>query len=278
MQQVSELYQRLIAEPNHWFETRLEIGEPGVLITEAAEPITFGNEAARILVASSGPEAGFSEAELYDLSITRKLFSNNVPEVGCCVAAEIDFRMRKTIATIPRMARLVPWVRVVSGDEVSEWIQKGIFYIDTRDYTQNTDNVIATVHGYDGMLKAEQSFPSTSGIDWPLKDWQVVEIIAGVMGVFIDPRTWEIMTGHGNTSAGYDVQIPTIYTCREILGFIGAMYAGNWVMNDFGQLRLIGINEMPEDTNYLTDHVGYAITFLDDGNVYDDEGVVRILV
>ena len=278
MRSVSNLYQTLMADPNHWFETRLEIGELGVLITEKADKITFGDDATTILVATGGAEAGFSEAELYDLTTIRKLFSNNVPEVGCCVSAEIDFHMRRTIATIPRMARLVPWVRVTNGEQYSEWLQKGVFYIDTREYTRNTDNVIATVHGYDGMLMSEQPFPSTDEAEWPLKDWQVVEIIAGAMGVTVDPRTWDIITAHGDVNAGYDVQIPAIYTCRETLGFIGAMYAGNWTMNDLGQLRLVGLNEMPEDTSYLTDHVGYAITFADEGLVYDDEGVVRILV
>lgn len=278
MREVSETYQRLISEPNHWFETRLEIGEPGVLITEKAEPITFGAGAVKILIASSGPEAGFSEPQLYELTVTRKLFANSVPEVGCCIAAEIDVRMRRTIASIPRMARLVPWVRVTNGIESSEWLQKGVFYIDTREYTNNTDNVIATVHGYDAMLMAEQPFPGTTELDWPARDWQVVELIAGRMGVAVDDRTWEIITDHGDPDGGYLVQVPVAYTCREVLGYIGGMYAGNWVMNDMGQLRLVGLNEMPEDTRYLDDHIGNVITFADEGLLYGEDGVVRILV
>lgn len=278
MQQTSELYMRLMSERNHWFETRLEIGDPGVIVTEAGEPITFGLSATRILFASSGPDAGFSEAQLYDMSITRKAFANDVPEIGCCVAGEIDVRMRKTVATIPRMARLVPWVRVTNGTEHSEWLQKGVFYIDTREYTNNTDNVIATVHGYDAMLMAEQPFPSSNSLTWPARDWQVVEFIAQQMGVAVDPRTWEHITSHGNTSQGYKIQLPAVYTLRETLGYIGAMYAGNWIMNDVGALRLVGLNELPLETRYLADHVGYSLTFADAGHEYDDEGVVRILV
>lgn len=261
MQQVSDLYLRLMSETNHWFETRLEIGDPGVILTERGEPITFGSDGTRILYASSGPDAGFSEAQLYDMDITRRVFSNDVPEVGCCVAGEIDVRMRKTLASIPRMARLVPWVRVTNGTEYSEWLQKGVFYIDTREYTNNTDNVIATVHGYDAMLMAEQQFPSTNNLQWPARDWQVVELIAQTMGIDIDERTWNHIASHGNPNAGYELQLPAIYTCRETLGYIGAMYAGNWIINEVGALRLIGINELPPETRYLTDHNGYVITF-----------------
>ena len=273
MQQVSELYIRLMSERNHWFETRLEIGDPGVICTEGGEAITFGANPVRILYASSGPEAGFSEAQLYDMSISRKAFANDVPEVGCCVSGEIDVRVRKTVSTIPRMARLVPWVRVTNGTEHSEWLQKGVYYIDTREYTNNTDNVVATIHGYDAMLMAEQPFPSTTNVDWEnVRDWQVVEMIARTMNVSIDERTWGHITSHGNTNAGYKMTYPASYTCREVLGFIGAMYAGNWIMNDNGALRLIGINEYPLETRYLTDHNGFVLTF------GTDSEEVRILV
>lgn len=280
MQQVSDLYLRLIAERNHWFETRLEIGDPGVILTEIGEPITFGDDETKILTASSGPGAGFSEAQLYEMSITRKVFSNDVPEVGCCVAGQIDVRMRKTLSlNIPRMARLVPWVRVTNGTEYSEWLQKGVFYIDTREYTNTSDNVIVTLHGYDAMLKAEQPFPSvTEGLGWPARDWKVVRLIAQTMGVSVDPRTWDIITSYGIQNQGYKVQLPAFYTLREVLGYIGAMYAGNWVMTDTGALRLIALNELPPETNYLTDQAGQNITFDDVNKVYDEEGLVRIRV
>ena len=72
-----------------------------------------------------------------------------------------------------------------------------------------------------------------------------------VNGSRIDPRTVALMTN------GYQVQYPgygeSAYTMRECLGFIGAMYAGNWVTNDLGQLRLVALGDIPPETNLLID-------------------------
>ena len=43
---------------------------------------------------------------------------------------------------------------------------------------------------------------------------------------------------------------------REVLGFVGAMYAGNWVTNDYGQLRLLMLGDIPEETTLLIDENG----------------------
>jgi hypothetical protein len=43
VQKTSELYQELLAS-NHKMETRLAIGETGVLITKQGDAITFGDE------------------------------------------------------------------------------------------------------------------------------------------------------------------------------------------------------------------------------------------
>ena len=46
-----------------------------------------------------------------------------------------------------------------------------------------------------------------------------------------------------------------------MLRYIAAAHAGNWIMSDAGELRLIKINELPEETNYLIDEIGDWITF-----------------
>ena len=56
MQETSSIYKRLLADPGHWKEYTLVIGESGVLVNERAEKITFGGTA--ILVASSGADGG----------------------------------------------------------------------------------------------------------------------------------------------------------------------------------------------------------------------------
>lgn len=252
MQKTSDLYQEL-RSGTYSVETRLAIGETGTLITEKGESISFGGT--RILVGSSGPEGGFGEDMLISLRTTDGVFSQDAPAVGGCVSAEISVEMLRPLGRLPRQARMVPYIRLTDGLRHSEWIQKGVFYIDTRAFSQDVSGVERlTLTGYDAMLKAEQDYPA-SKLDWPARDIDAVREIADFMGVQVDARTVEIMT------RGYLVQLPTGYSCREALGFIAAMYAGCFVMSDMGELRLITINGIPPETRYLISEDNQVITF-----------------
>lgn len=259
MQKTSDLYQELLAR-DHRKETRLSIGETGVLITRQGEDITFGGVS--ILVGATGADGGYDESILVSVETENNLFGEQSPKVGACVSAEIDVEMLKPFGEIPPMARIAPYVRLTDGIRYSEWIQKGIFYIDTRrekEYGQDLKTVI--IHGYDDMLKAEQDYPSST-LAWPARDIDVVREIAAFIGVSIDPRTITII------NRGYLIQYPTGYSCRDVLGYIAAMYAGCFVMSDIGELRLITIYGIPKETRYLIERSGAAITF----------GGVKILV
>lgn len=252
MQNTTALYRKILADPNHWFETSVVIGDSGNLITERGETILFGGFAIR--VAASGADDGFGENIVLSVSTTSQLFSND-PEIGKAVSAEIDLKMLNPSGDIPRMGVVIPYVRVCKEDEQSEWLQQGVFYIDTREISDNDNDLdVITIHGYDAMMKAEQDYASTS-LNWPAVDTDIVSEIAGEMGVSVDPRTWEIMTD------GYTFPLPTNYTLREMLGYIASMYVGCFIMTETGRLRLVTLLELPKETNHLIDSVGDAITF-----------------
>lgn len=249
MQNTSATYKEIVAG-THWFETKLVIGDEFYLIDEHADHITFGGT--RIYYDSDS--GGYGGNMLKEIKTTHHLFTDDKPMVGCCVAAEIDVTMIKPMATIKRMSSIKPFIRAVNDTKTSEWIPKGIFYIDTRSDGESTDEIV--FHGYDAMLKAENDFPTTGDIGtWPKTDIQVVRIIAGHMDVEVDPRTAEIM------QRGYSVQYPGGYAMREILGYIAAMYAGNFIMSDDGKLRLVRLSEIGIETHYLVDTAGYVLTF-----------------
>ena len=256
MHDTSTLYNTLLADSNHWVETRLSIGEIGRLITKSGDVITFGGTS--ILVGASGADAGYDESILVSAETSTSIFASDTPEVGCCVSAEIDVEMLMPSGDIPRQARIVPYARLTNGKEYSEWIQKGVYYIDTRSVSMDSDDLQwLTLHGYDAMLKAEMDYPSST-LSWPATDISVVEEIADAMDVGIDQRTYDIMTW------AYEVQYPgTEYSCREVLGYIAGSYGGCFVMSDEGELLLIKLNGIPAETRYLvtptSDHS--AITF-----------------
>lgn len=255
MQDTSALYKQILSG-NYGFEISLAIGEQGDLITQRGEYILFGGYA--ILVSRGGADDGYKEAVLKSMSTTDGMFPDNYPSVGNAIAGEIDVVMLKSAAEIPRMAQMVPYVRAVNTDdptEVSEWIQKGVFYLDTREVAiDDTGAEILTLHGYDAMLKADQEY-GESALDYPATDTDVVAEIASKIGVNVDARTWDIMTQE------YELPYPSGYTCRETLGYIAAMYAGTFIMNDIGELRLVAMSDIPKETRYLIDHLGYSITF-----------------
>lgn len=272
MQQTSALYRQILAMDNHWFETKVRI---------------------------NGTD--FGESSLMSVSTSSSMFSGD-PEIGKAISAEIDLSMIAPSVSIPRMAKVEPFVRIgaklispirVSVDQgilkldngssisndiltindatvedsivvfdraeyetvYSEWLPKGVFYIDTRERSKNDSKLkILTIHGYDAMLFAEQDYSSTE-LDWPAVDISIVNEIASMMGVTVDPRTAQIMTD-GNV-----LPLPANYSLREVLGYIASMYAGSFIMSETGELRLVTLLELPEETSYLIDNAGDAITF-----------------
>ena len=226
MQNVSALYINILAG-DHWFETKLVIDNVGT----------------------------FDESKLFSINTNHQMFGNT-PEVGLAVAGEIEVKMLYPSVQIPTMACLRPYVRACNATQQSEWIPQGVYYIDTRERTKDETGLsFLTIHGYDAMLKAEQMFDGGSTITGDTVDTTMVSFIAGKMGVNVDSRTSTIM------NKSYTIPLPTGYTYREVLGYIASMYAGCFIITDEGKLRLVAINELPPETNYLIDNVGNWITF-----------------
>lgn len=226
MQTTSALYQSILSNSAHWYETQLVIDGVGT----------------------------YDEHQLFSVSTNSEMFHGS-PAVGSAVAQEISVKMLLPGEAIPTMAVLRPQVRICDATRQSEWLPQGVFFIDTRERTQNDNGLdVLTIHGYDAMLKAEQYFFSDT-ITGDSTDVQMVSAIASQMGVEVDERTYPLMTH------AYIVPLPTGYTCREVLGYIAAMYAGCFIISDTGKLRLVSMTDMPEETNYLIDNNGDAITF-----------------
>lgn len=251
MQETSSLYKQLLADPGHWKEYTLVIGESGVLVNERAEKITFGGTA--ILVASSGADGGFRESAIISMSTQKSIFHDSNPSVGNCISGQITVDMMKPKGDIPRRARLVPYVRLTNGIEHSEWIQKGVFFIDRREYSGD-ENERITISGYDHIILTEADFPSSTD-EWPRMDIDVVRDIASAIGTSVDTRTTKIM------DKGYKINYPTEYSMREVLENIAAMYAGSFVMSDTGEMLLVTMFGIPKETSYLIDGAGFTITF-----------------
>ena len=85
MQTTSALYNTILADSNHWFETR-------VLINNVV----------------------YDETKLFSVSTHVEMFQNT-PTLGNAVAGEISIKMLKSSADIPAMAKIQPQVRVCNA-------------------------------------------------------------------------------------------------------------------------------------------------------------------
>lgn len=234
MHTVSDLWQQMLADPAHAVEAKLKI---------------------------AGVEYGEDQIVRKSLMVYGGLYSTF--GIGNCCARQIEFEIYPQ-GTIPRQAQIEVYMRLRLGEQVSEWVPKGVFFFSTR----KTDRVtgVLSVHGYDAMLKAEETWLDSSydAKTWPMPAATAVADIAARMGVAVDSRTV--------LDAAFPMQYPVDdkgdMTMREALGRIAVANAGNWTITDDGKLLLVGLNSMPAETHYLITETGSAITF----------GGVRILV
>ena len=176
----------------------------------------------------SGTDYGMNV--LTSLNSNRSVFGSGSPRLGLAPAGELSLSLYLGSASVPRMAEIRPYFRVVNDTQQSEWIAKGVYYVDTRE--ADTTTGLLTLHAYDAMLKGEQAYPSVEHI-WPYSDINVVTEIASFLGVAVDTQTTSLMT------AGFQIPLPAQYTIRETLQYIAALYGGSFVITDSNTLRLI---------------------------------------
>lgn len=225
MQTTSALYQELLALP-HTEESRLLI---------------------------DGTAYGTPKLVEGSLKTEGSLFSGTTPSVGGAVAGEVSAELLGVASgSVARMAKLQPQVRLVGADgRASEWIAQGVYNVDKRSYNKQTG--VLTLHGYDKMLATEQWYTGTDKVDI-----NIVNRVCTQVGITLDDETAAFFAASGRS---YVIPSPTDYTCRELLQTIAGCYGGNWCMTPVGELRLVLLKLTAEETSYLVDGAGSAITF-----------------
>lgn len=202
----------------------------------------------------------YLDDKIESLSTSGSMFSSAGPCIGSSVSRTIEVTLKTDGSSIPRAAEIDVFIRLVllnstgAVKSASEWIPKGVFYIDTRELDASGEWI--SIHGYDAMLKGEQTFLDQANGEtglWPQSMSAVASACADKMGVEIDERTV--------ISSTYTISYPTDYTCRELLQYIAAAHGGNWIITDAGKLRLVTLGDIPAETSLLVDEDGNYITF-----------------
>lgn len=186
----------------------------------------------------------YTDADIQSGNIERPLFDELSIGNTCMAMLKIVFKQK---STIHRMSKIVPKA-FVDG----QWEQLGVFYLDERSVKPTG---IMTVVAYDSMLKADKVWVPDQSLEFPMPMDDAVDIIAELMGISVDSRT--------QVSHTYTIDYPANdYTLRDVLGFIAVANGGNWTITRNDQLLLVPlVGSMPEETHYLIEESGNAITF-----------------
>lgn len=151
---------------------------------------------------------------------------------------------------IPRSATIKRYIRLKNGEQVSEWLPKGVFFTNTR----TVDDDYWTVEAYDAMRKFEQVWEPDQSLEFPMTMPAAVDEFCRLTGVELDERT--------ELNSSYYIDYPANeYTYRNELCYIAAAHCGNWIITDEGKLLLVPLMSTPEETSYLVEEYGDAITF-----------------
>lgn len=204
----------------------------------------------------------YREDSISSLTTNRQMF-DGAPSVGNCICGQLDALLTIPTASIPRNAQLIPYIRN-EGETV--WKKKSVFFVFNRDTDEATGSL--KIIAYDAIYKAEESFtqPGDQGY-WPRTDIQIMTEIAQRTGTTVCADTRAIMTKR------YAIQYPGIImedgtlkpdgegalTMREVAGRVASMYAGNWIIDNNGEWRLVRLGDIPPETNYLITEDGDPI-------------------
>lgn len=239
MQNTSALYKQIVADNNHWFETKLNIAN------------------------NNNGYYELFEYNIKQVSVNVAAFPDETPSVGNALSSQIEVELYGNY-DIPKRAEIKAYIRVArkvqNGVQSSEWIPKGTFYTDTRSFSANNAVIAVTsLSGFDALILTDQDYPDTEH-DWPYYDIHVVQEIASTIGVTVDSRTIGFLTSR------YSINLPSGYTMRETLQNIAALYGGNFVMTDSNTLLFVPLYGLDPDITgyYLADRDGTTALMMGD--------------
>lgn len=173
----------------------------------------------------------YSMDKLITISTPSQIFDGG-PGIGTAVSRELELEFIPE-GTIPTAATVSVFTRLLLGEQASEWLNMGTFYIDSRAYDETGD--VLSLHCYDAMLKTEFVYldkhdDQDKASSWPQSVRTLYQTIADDIGVDINIILMQ------SISAMWCIPYPGNNTARTILCQIAAALGGNWVITDNGVL------------------------------------------
>ena len=199
--------------------------------------------------------------DLKEGTVTQTLFEQC--SIGNVIAGQLEFSFYGSAIDPDNPCQLQ--FRAV-GSSASEWLNRGIYYIDTIDKSPYSN--VVKITAYDSLMKANAVW-MPSGTFTNTTDRLIVEDIADRIGVQIESATQAILSNAIQIN-----QAPSIgtngTTMMEMLSYIGVLRGGNWIIDNSNKLKLI-----PLFSESQTASVGDAV---DDFDASPGEPIVGVCV
>lgn len=230
----SALYKELRAQEGSWYETQVVRGA-----------VIYGDN----------PLHPY-EKKIEKLSINPALFDDNGPQIGIARAAKCTLQIYEDKRAWPRMASFLVRMRLHSADDsqVSEWINKGVFFTDRR---KPDVFGMLTITAMDGMLLLEQSWTDKVAQlpeKWPITAAAAAPLLVEATGIELEDD------GILDDAVAF-IGLNTKATAREVWSDIAAAHACNLQLTTEGKLRLVPYTQLATYTGAVVDQAvaGIAI-------------------
>lgn len=218
-------------------------------------------------------DVDYPEDQFYSIKTSHSLLdSNSGASVGNVIAKQIIIEMKKPSETIPKMAKIQPFIVMTNTADTSESyeIPKGVFYIDTRELDKQSGKL--TLTGYDKILMLDQDYIS-SYTEATRASMIVFDIIKktrlGFNSSFVYSPDAAANAQKVQFTAG-------TYTMREVLGFCAGMGLGNYILSDDGteSLRFVPLwGSLTTRVDYGSHNIGGRASAYEVGESLTYDGI-----
>lgn len=178
------------------------------------------------------------------------------------------------VGDIERGESITVMARLYRGEEYTEWLPFGTFYIDQRDTSVEG---LTNLTCYDALLKANAPYPlnGQSAEEWspPGNHTRYArdcmgEIVAALGVAGVDARSRFYSYG----GAG-QIAYPEDKSITDVLSEIATQNGGNWVVTEENYLRLIPLTSSADTTYHIIDEAGNNIVTVEGDTLASAPGV-----
>lgn len=177
----------------------------------------------------------FSNEDIVDIKITSNMQPNEGFSIGTVTSQQLELTLLNRSETIYSMNQIKVEIGLKIGNDI-EYLLMGLYNIDDIEKTDYTIKFTA----YDNMIKFETPYFSKLGNKATLQ--QIVNELSAITGVEF--------TGSLPT---YNLKKLEGFTCREVLGYVASLCAGNAAIKRDGSFTIVS----PKEINYTIDAGNY---------------------